>query len=158
MADNHYYNPESFLGFLNLLKVQGNSNKFPGAPRPTFPPMIVEPTIPQVYDNLNFADFGMFTTAMVYGLAGTAYVTLRSNRIEPTRCLKDIYRWRLLHFRINLVYCVALSGIMAMINCYSRVGGLVYNGNKWRSLKHEKRMSSLVQDHGVIGMIKRLQN
>ena len=155
MSNKQYYNPDSFFGFMNLFKSTTVTGVHSNMTRPPFPPIAVDPTVNQVYNNLNLADLGAFTSLTLANLAFLGVRVLRYNRIDSSFHPAGIYKWRLFNFRINLVYITAMGLLASFGNSFFRLAGYTYNGNRWRNLKHENRGLSMVQDDGVIGMIKR---
>jgi len=58
---------DSFFGYLNLYKRQGNHFTRPMWYRPPFPILVEEPTVGTTLYNMNRADFGFFATLTFFG-------------------------------------------------------------------------------------------
>lgn len=158
MSEIKYYNPESFFGFMNIFKGKTSDAAHPTMSRPAFPPIVVDPSLRDAYNHLNYADFGAFTTVVGANLIYTIFDTIKNNRLDPQRFSKHYYRWRLVNFRINLIYIFTFGFVVSFGNCSLRLAGHIYNGNRWRNTKHESKQLTMVQDNGLIGFIKRLQS
>jgi len=155
MSDNKYYNPDSFFGFLNFFK-STPSEMYPlTMGRPNFPPININPSARQIYENLNLADLGIFTTSCALNFCYLVYFTLSNNALTPQHFLKETYKMNLFGFKSNILFITSTGILLAYINSHFRLAGITYNGNRWRNTKHENKNLRMVQDTGLVGAYKR---
>ena len=131
-SSEKYYNPNSLLGFMNLFKRKRLDMGNP-LNRPTFPPITSEPSIAQIFRNLNASDLGLgLASGLAINVTCSLIVAWDFRNAPVSVNPEQYYKVRGSVLRLSKLILFAFVPALMLVQSQQRLMGKVYNGREWK--------------------------